>query len=82
MLAASASSQLEGRMSMESRTRSSVDEWEEWTRQRARENELSPDTTKVHLPALDTCDRHPPKAQRAALVREDSDFLNNLLEAQ
>ena len=82
MLAVSATPELDGRMSSESRTRSSVDEWEEWTRQRARENELSPDTTKVHLPALDSCNRYALKALKPALVHETSDFLDNLLEAQ
>jgi hypothetical protein len=64
-----ASKVIDGRISLESRTRSSVDEWEEWSRQRARDEQLSPDITKTETkPAL------------PALVVEDADFLPRLLE--
>lgn len=61
---------MDARLSVESRTRSSVDEWEEWSRQRARDEQLSPDITKTEStkPAL------------PALVLEDPGFLSRLLE--
>lgn len=69
------------RFSVESPNRSSVDEWEEWSRQRARDNELSPDTTKVESHFIEFKDDshalHGPV--KPALVPEDPGFLDKLL---
>ncbi|KAJ9104106.1 hypothetical protein QFC19_004090 [Naganishia cerealis] len=55
-------------------------EWEEWSRQRARDNELSPETTKVESHFIETIDGvrlHGPA--KPALVQEDPGFLDKLL---
>ncbi|KAJ9124636.1 hypothetical protein QFC24_003003 [Naganishia onofrii] len=69
------------RLSVESRSRSSVDEWEEWSRQRARDNELSPDTTKVESRFIEFKDDTNALSGpvKPALVLEDPGFLDKLL---
>lgn len=74
---ASATRTADARISVESRTRSSVDEWEEWSRQRARENELSPDSTRVQL---ELADQRSKPTKPALVPEEDSGFLTQLLQ--